>query len=343
MQPRLRSILALGAALLLGAACDSRANSGAGSAPIDSSGAMPLGGNVSSPLLQRIMLAPLTTHYQGVRHVTQHWKVGDDRYDLDYRERVSADGSGKFAIELLDVLQPQMSIGEANVFQVLTDARAGFSYRYRDFMIHDLQGFLRNYTVADASTTTDFIGRPCYDLSVRRKKDAQVVYHVLVDVATGLVLSCIEKTRDGTVLGTLDYETLDLAADLSAVAWHQTISDEQTISTPPPGAIQPGPGESMAAPRRSPEGFVLLSSVSLTNSSLGAPAQFVRYPYTDGLELAFLIYGGATTAPPDDTVVLPPSVGPWQVVVGNIRGQHLTGLGRLSQGDLLDLVSSALY
>jgi hypothetical protein len=335
-------MFALGAALLLGAACDVRTNSGAQGSMQDGSGAT-FDGKLTQPLFQRIMQAPLSTRYQGVRHITQHWKVGDDRYDVDFRERVSADGDGKFAVDLIDVLEPQMSPAEANVFQVLADARAGFSYRYRDFMIQDLPTFVRNYQVTNAASYAMVLGQQCYDLSVRRKNDAQVVYHVYVDMGTGLVLRCIEKTREGFVLGTLEYESLDFAPDLGSVAWHQPISDEQPISSPPPGAIQPGAGDSMAAPRSTPDGFVLLSSVSLTNSSLGYPAQFVRYTYTDGLELAFLIYGGATAPDLDDSVVLPPSVGPWQVVLGNIRGQHLTGLGRMSQGDLLDLVTSALY
>lgn len=342
MRLHLQSILALGAALLLGAACDSRAT-GMQESTNDAVGTQPLGEKAAATLLNRIMQAPTTTRYQGERRITQHWKVGEDRYDVDFRERVSADGTGQFAIDLLSVVEPQLSVSEANVFQVLADAREGFSYRYRDFMIQDLASFMRNYQVKDAATTTDVLGRPCYDLTVRRKNDLQVVYRVCVDVATGLVLRCTERTRDGTVLGTLEYETFDLNPDLSQVAWHQPLSTEQPISTPPPGAIQPGEGESMSAPRKTPDGFVLLSAVSLTNSSLGHPAQFVRYTYTDGLELVFLIYGGATAADPDDTVVLPPSVGPWQVVLGNIRGQHLTGFGRLSQGDLLDLVTSALY
>lgn len=301
----------------------------------------------ASPALIDSMIAAVSqVRFQGERRFESHWKVGDTRYDLKYRERVSADGQGQFTVEPLDLIEPDLSTGQEDVFLLLSRAREGFHWRYRDFRIHHKPTFLRNYEVFDTGAIVQRLGYDCASLRVRRRKNAEIIYQLEVELGTGVVLSCRSETPDGTLLELAEYESFDLAPDLSQVAWHQPAVDEVDLVDPHnPSEIGAGAHQ----PRLVDGAFVQLAAQKITSSAAETPNQFARYVYSDGLEVVFFLYGGALAQQPagqqrmDDVVQVPPSVGPWQLVVATIRGERLIGMGRLNHDDLLDLVASALY
>lgn len=300
----------------------------------------------SPALIDSMIAAASQVRFQGTRRFESHWKVGTTRYDLEYRERVSADGQGQFTVEPLDLIAPDVSTGQEDLFLLLSRAREGFNWRYRDFRIHHKPTFLRNYEVVDSGAIVQRLGYDCASLRVQRRSKAQVVYLLEVELGTGVVLSCRTETPDGALLELAEYESFELAPDLSQVAWHQPAVDEIDLVDPSnPTEIGGGAHQ----PRFVDGAFVQLAAQKITSTAAQTPNQFARYVYTDGLEVVFFLYGGALAPQSagaqrvDDVVQVPPSVGPWQLVVATIHGERLIGMGRLNHEDLLDLVASALY
>lgn len=341
MQPSIRILLAACAAAPLFAACSGGSGAAAGSG-VDAIAAQ----STSRPLLSLMIAAEDSLRFQGERRVESHWKVGDQRYDLAYSERVSADGQGRFAIEPLDLTQPDLTTSQEDLFLVLSASREAFYWRYRDFRVHDLTRFLHNYVVIDSGQAVQVLGRTCAELKIRRRQDAEIIYHVTVDLQTGLVLRSKEESRDGALIGLCEYQSLNFAPDLTGVAWHQPAVDVTDLADPQ-HPVEVGLGAH--APHLIGDSFVLISAKKITSSDGGVSTDFAQYTYTDGLEVVFMLYGGNVPVPagaqqrrPDDLVQIAPSVGPWQLVVATIHGQRLIGMGRLSHGDLLDMVASAL-
>jgi hypothetical protein len=228
MRTRPSFLLSLACAALIAACERVGSDAAAEQATVDAVTQLP----AVQPLLERMIAAQESVRFQGERHVEAHWQVGTTHYDLQYLERVSADGAGRFSIEPIDLIEPVLPPGQEDLFLAMSHAREGFYWRYRDFRIHNKPNLLRNYVIHDSGAVVKVLGRDCADLTVRRSHDPSLIYELAVDLKSGLVLRSRELARDGTLIGLSEYTSIDFAADLSNVAWHQATVDEQPLADP---------------------------------------------------------------------------------------------------------------
>lgn len=311
-----------------------------------------VGGGASAPanpsalanaqFLRRLQSARLTVAHRGVRRVEQHWKIGDQTQELSYREQVASDGAGRFAIEALEQLSPGSDPGVAGAFVLLHQARAGFTWRYRDFAVRDVEAFLLNYDLLPLGSLTVVLGRACDEYMVQRSVGHAVRYSIAVDRETGLVLRARHETAAGELLGLVEYESLELAPDLSAVAWHAPVTLEEPLARDPDAAARQL-GFRPRLPRNDGGVFRLLEAQAITAPAPdGGEQRWAKHTLTDGVEVLFFLHGGNDPAAREDVVRVAPPVGPWNTAEGSLRGELFTCLGRVSVDDLLDVIASTL-
>ena len=298
----------------------------------------------AQPLLRKLHSAPWKVAHQGVRRIEQSWQVGASTYSTIYRERVSADGQGHFALDTLELVEPQVSAMEEFIFFELQKAREGFLYRYRDFRIHDEARFARYYSVVFTGTLVQVAGRDCEEVVVQRRKDAPWTYTLSADRETGLVLRCRQTLRNGAQVGLMEFESVDFAPALSQVVWHQAANDEEQLESG--SRVVQQLGFTPTLPRDDGASFALIAAtrVGSPDPQGGAPLAWAKYALTDGVEIVFFLDGGpdpAATPASDDVVRQSPSVGPWTHVEGTLHGERVMALGRVSPDELLDLLDSA--
>lgn len=346
MKAPLRSLIALSLATLAGcgggldaqpAGVDiASAPEGGASAP-----AHP-GGIANAQFLRRLQSARLTVAHRGVRRVEQRWKIGDEAQELTYREQVASDGAGRFAIEALEQLTPDVDPAAASAFVLLHQARAGFTWRYRDFAVRDVEAFLLNYDLLPLGSLTVVLGRACDEYLVQRSVGHAVRYSIAVDRETGLVLRARHETAAGELLGLVEYESLELAPDLTAVAWHTPLTVEEPLARDPQVAARQL-GFRPRLPRTDGGVFRLLEAQQITAPHPeGGEQRWAKHTLTDGVEVLFFLHGGNDPSAREDVVRVAPPVGPWNTAEGSLRGEQFTCIGRVSVDELLDVIASTL-
>ena len=302
--------------------------------------------NAGTTLIDRIANSRDTTQFQGVRRVELSFDDGALHRHLMLRERVSADGHGAYAIEALEVVEPQMSPSQRAVFLTLQSVRQGMNWRYRDFAIRDVPLFLQNYVTTDTGLTFDVAGHACMQLKLERMDQSGSSYTLGVDGSTGLVLSSREETLPGLVVSEMTYESIDFAPDLSGVAWHQSTNNERPL--PIQGRLRREVGYEIRAPRNLPAGYQLLERTSLLHPQDGS--SWVKATYGDGVESLFFLDGGPIVGgngirsgvPEIQADLVEVTVAaPWTVARGNLRSERVISLGKVSEQDLVEMLRSA--
>ncbi len=298
-------------------------------------------------LLQRIGNARQVTLFQGVRRVEIFFGEGATQRHVISREKVSADGNGAFAIELLDTIQPPMNANQQSLARSLHSLRQGMSWRYRDFSINAQGLFLQNYRAADTGVTATIAGRTTIELQIERLDGSGSIYSVMVDGLTGLVLKSRETSPEGALISEMTYESLDLAPDLSGVAWHQSVNNEQAL--PSFGRLESTVGFEFKAPRTLPAGFQLVERSSVLDPQ--DRSTWVKATYSDGVESLFFLHGGPIVADNGiksgapliggDLVEVTAAV-PWTIARGNLRAQRVMALGKVGEVELLGMLRSAM-
>jgi hypothetical protein len=298
--------------------------------------------------------------FQATRRYEAHWQVDGQDEVLVYREQASSDGAGGFAIQPLELLEPQLGSGPESLFLLLQRAREGFFFRHRDFAIRDPELFLQRWQVIDRGPT-QMLGRPCVRLEVQHQQDPDGAYHLVVDTGSGLVLRSEERDAAGTVVSLLEFETLDLVPDLSSTLLHQPATSETVVSS------EAGMRAALLfvplRPKVVPEGFELLELATVEDLSQGGGGEtWARFTYGDGVEQLFFLHtaqgpaeqlalGQAGTGPgggtggagtPEHTVRFA-RVGPWTLLFGDIDGQSYVVLGKQDEHQLLLMVESAFF
>jgi hypothetical protein len=279
-----------------------------------------------------------------VRRVEQYWKIDKFRQTTVYREQVSADGTGQYTIEPLELVEPVVTPSELAVWLALQQSREGFLFRYRDLAVRDVPTFARNYSLLRLGTSAIVAGRDCEELVVQRRTNAKSLYTLAVDRETGLVLRCREETVEGALLGLMEFESIDFApAFVPAPPWHNASNDEVALPAGPAGTQLLG--FEPLLPDTDGDKFVLLETTKLTSlhPSGSGTITWAKAVLTDGLEVVVFLHAGADPNPPaDDVMRVSPSVGPWSHVEGTLHGERVMAIGRVSAPDLLDLMESAL-
>ncbi|MBK8181236.1 MAG: hypothetical protein IPK67_20625 [Planctomycetes bacterium] len=150
------------------------------------------------------------------------------------------------------MIQPQMSVGQYSVFLSLQSLRQGMNWRYRDFAIENLALFQQNYRFIDTGATGEVAGFPTQEFRVERIDGSGSIHLLSVETVTGLVLAAREQDAEGQLISAMDFDSFALAPDLSAVAWHQRINDEQPL--PVVGTLAAQIGFEPASPAPCPRG-----------------------------------------------------------------------------------------
>jgi hypothetical protein len=342
------SLHVLGAALaalpLLGlVACDQGAPTG--ESPTDARGAL-----ASTSLLHLMVGAPQRVEFQGVRRYEARWSDASGPHALVYREEVSSDGRGRFAVDPVELIEPALSPAQEAQFLLLQKLREGLFFRYRDFTIRDVDAFARNYVADFTGQQLPVAGHLAERLQIEassdRVEEAGRRYTVDVDPSNGLVLRVREELADGTLVSLSEFESLTYTPDLTGVVFNKTVSGEESLPTGTPLTasalgFQPHP------PKAVPHGWRLHEVATLTDPTTDLP--WVKLVYTDGLEVLFFAEAGPgqpTFQSPGAAAPQPPrlrslSIGSWTVLQGQIDGRELVVMGRSGEDVLADLVRSA--
>lgn len=300
-------------------------------------------------LIERIADSRRNVAFVGVRRIESHYVESGGNgaaHQLSLRERVSADGHGGFAIEALDVLDPQMSTHDRDLLLSLQSIRQGMNWRYRDFAIQDPELFEQNYTATATGANVVIAGVTCLELRIERIDQSGTLHMVAVDSTTGLVLASRETTLDGQPVSQMVFESLQLAPDLSGVVWHQRTNQE--IALPITGDVTAQLGFEPLSPRFLPSGYQLIERARIQHPMDQTP--WAKLTYSDGVDSLFFLHGGpllagngvssGTPAIQADLVVVAEAE-PWTVAQGNLHGQRVIAMGKVGESSLLDLLRSA--
>jgi hypothetical protein len=291
------------------------------------------------PILAGIPDAPWTVTYRGTRVVEAHYTIAGAPADLVYREEVGSDGQGNFAIVPLDVLVP--TLANEPLFLLVQQARQGFFYRYRDFLIRDLGLFFENYTVTDLATQKIVAGRLCEQFRLQRLADATCYYEIAVDSANSLILHYKEFSLTGELLMQMMYESLDLAPDLSDL----TLQGElfPTIPLDLGGDPSADLGFALQVPQLPPAGFQLQTAERLESGT----DVWAKLIYGDGAERVIFMHsaqelGVQSSNATEVGVVDRYTVGPWTVVTGRINRTPIMLMGKVPETELFEMLRSLL-
>lgn len=268
---------------------------------------------------------------------------------LSFLERITTDGAGHYAIEPLGLLgTPEI---EWDGFELVQRAREGFSFRYRDFQVRDVQGFLRNWSTERRPGTVYVAGRACTRYRLERRVGEFGAFELSVD-ETGLVLASEQLDAEGHVLAAMTYESFQLDPDPALAVWHQPSNSE--VSLDPRQDLSEQVDMKPLEPRLLPSGYELMEAATV---SQGPEARWLKLVYSDGIEpLFFLQRIGATSAGkiaradhPDlgrsaesTSAVLVFQVGSALAIQGQVNGLDLIVIGKAPRAELLDLIESAL-
>ena len=337
--PRFHSIARIAtalAALVVAASCGPAASSPA-EVPLEFVG-----------LLERAAASPRSVAFSGDRRWTSRTAVGGVVHELTLLEHVAADGHGRRALEPVDVLGNLALPRE--MFLEQQRARAAFSLQYRDFEIRDLPLFLRNYEIAPSESQPVVAGRPCAEFTARRADGGGRTYRVALDLETGLVLAFDEHSEDGGQSVSMAYERIAFGEPQGTERW---IESDRSLSVDPQSVEAGALGFAAHMPAIAPDGFALIEARVRGTAPL-EQGPTLTLVYQDGVESVFVVQGdglaldrtgtalGESGLPQGADAIAVWSFGPWTVVQGDWRGQHVLGLGKLDKDELRELVESTL-
>jgi len=274
--------------------------------------------------------------HRGVRRVELSEGPGSP-FVLIYREELSVNEEGDFAIDPIEVLQPQMSPSARELFLLMQKTREGFFYRHRDFRIRDLGRFIDQYTVTQSPGVVFVANRECLELDIRKNSGSGDRRVICVDPLTGLCLRTQEFNAAGFLLGLYEYESLNLSPSFAA-----ELSGGPTAWLP---IADSALSDQVLTPLWIPEGYAIRATEETVDAMGG---QWVRHRFTDGAEQLFLMHDliPAGSAPMNRltgnalTRVWVHKVGAWTVVEGTAGDTHLVALGKGSEADLVAVIGS---
>jgi hypothetical protein len=306
-----------------------------------------VGSQKAGSILDLMVGASERVKFQGVRRYEAHYSDATGAHSLVYRETVSSDGQGSYAVDPLELLEPQLAPVPESQFLLLQKVRERLLFRYRDFEIRDLAAFTDNYLAVFTGQTTTIAGQAAERLRIQSRTQTDRRYVVDVDPTSGLVLRAREELLDGTLVAQTEFESLDLAPDLSGVAFSQGLTDEEAL---PPGSKPDltGLGFQPPVPKQLPAGWRLQEVAKLVDPT--DDRAWAKLVYTDGVDLLFFLAAapeppqralvGGSAAQPARVRAL--SVGAWTVLQGDLAGHELVVMGKADEEVLADLIRSAL-
>lgn len=304
--------------------------------------------DATASILTKMAGAAQRVPFQGKRVVEAHWMEGTTAKTLKYTELATGNGAGGFAIEPLELIEPALPPAQANQFLVLQRNREGLFFRYRDFAIRDFDLFEANWTANVTGEVGEIAGRVVERLLVKRRSGGDRRYLVDVDAENGLVLRAVEELLDGTLVSKVEFQTLDLDPDFSAVSFHQALTNEITLSTNLSGvarALEFQPH----APKQLPRGYELIEVAKLLDPH--GNRAWAKLVYSDGVDVLFFVESEPDgTPPPHQIQGIPPAdpgtvraltIGTWTVLQAHYAGRDSVVLGKQGELALADAIRSA--
>lgn len=308
-------------------------------------------------IAHQIQNAPSLVAHSGVRRIESYYTLGGTVQPEVYREEVFTDGAGNFEIVPLEMVHGNLPTQDA--FKSIQDLRTGFNWRYRDFLVRDLEAFFKNYTLESYGEVVTIAGRVCHQVRVARK-NGMASYEVALDTATGLALRVMEYDSAGVLYTKMEYETYVANPDLSGVTFHQPTNGEVVIDS------LDGLDFTPVIPKFMPDqAFVFVEASTVIDPS--TQKEVLKLTFTDGIESIFFldfgplpkvvdassptqtVQGTGFKGKTDDAKVsgdLPSvrqfSEGPLSVLEGRLGGHKIVTLGKVSFTRLLMMAESAI-
>jgi hypothetical protein len=303
--------------------------------------------DATASILTKMAGAAQRVPFQGTRRVEARWMEGTTAKSLIYTELATGNGAGGFAIEPLELIEPALPPAQANQFLVLQRNREGLFFRYRDFALRDFDLFEANWSANVTGEVGEIAGRVVERLLVKRRAGGDRRYLVDVDSENGLVLRAVEELLDGTLVSKVEFQTLDLDPDFSAVSFHQALTNEVTLSTNLTSvarALEFQPH----APKQLPRGYELIEVAKLVDPH--ANRAWAKLVYSDGVDVLFFVESESADTPSHQIQGIPPSepgtvraltIGTWTVLQAHYGSRDSVVLGKQGELALADAIRSA--
>lgn len=292
-------------------------------------------------LLSLMAGANTATLYRGTRFHRVTYGDPQNPSVESWREDVASDGLGNYMLQVTQWLQPALPPAQEALQLQLLGLREGFLFRYGGFAVRDLMQLTSAWSVIDPQVTVTVAGITGNELQFQLNQNAQSRWRVVVEPTTGLVLKATEEDLAGTVLQEEYFETLSFTPDLSGVVWHVPGNSEVSYGLQiPPGTVS----FPLLEPALLPQDYRLIDAATLVEPGNGRV--WVKQTYSDGVEVAFLVYATTIGDPPpsaaDADQVRCVDYGSWTVLDGAVRDYYVIAAGTASVTDLTQMLQSAL-
>lgn len=243
----------------------------------------------TADLLSQLELGPFASPHSGTRLVEVYDHSDGETTTATYHELVAVDSQGDFSVVPLHANSPGL---DNEIFLGQLEQHVGFHFRYRDFLIRDVNAFTSNFTlIADSSTTVPFLDRDCIEVLVEPSGSTGARHDLLVDAETGLVVA--SQTVDA-ISGELIMRTSFVTLSIGEPAEFEPFSagnQEQAVDLSQPLAEQVGFAPTL--PSYLPDGFVV-STASKVVDPLGV--EWFLLTCTNGVDPLFVLQQAGTLA-----------------------------------------------
>ena len=288
-------------------------------------------GRTGADLLTKLSDSSVPSH-EGTRLV--RISVGPDSpLVLIYREHVAVAEDGTFAVDPIEVLQPQMTPASENLFLLLQKARESFFHRYRGFRILDLGLFTEQYTTTQSFNAEIVGGKESVEFEIEPNTEGGHSYHLWVEPGSGVCLRTQEFDEEERLVSEVEYENIDFSPELVT-----------ELSGGPTGWVALDQGSSASqvlTPLWIPESYVLQGAETINHAQGG---EWTSLRYTDGIGTMMILQGSeqpAAQAPTRGpakgalTRVSVGEIGAWTTVEAVFSGQHIIVIGKRPEADLV--------
>jgi len=276
--------------------------------------------------------AELSTHYRGTRSVLLVDPARGE--ELAYLEHIGCDGLGRFAIETTMADAPA---DVAEEFEIRQQGQQGYILRHRDLAIRDAEAFLACYSVEHAGRE-EVAGFSCVVLRIQRKAGSSLRYSAHIEPATGLVLRSEMHSGEGQLLSRVEYQSLELGADLDGLLLDEHRLPRTQID--PSLAITAFDADLDFSPQlpEPPPGYRLIES-SLVGSPSGE--DWLKLTWSDGLESLVLLQTPLVAGEADAEYIDVTTIGSANLLQGVLGRSRVMVLSRLEREVLLGWLESS--
>lgn len=304
------------------------------------------GGGSNPTFLMLVPGAKDTTPFRGVLRE----RVVQDNGVLETRQDVGADGTGDFAIELLEIISLPPDLNPLT-FPIAFENALRAQWQVGGFRLRDLDRAAQNYSIRVLPQTHYVDGIPCVRVEFVRNAPLgrrPGHYEADIDPETGFVLGWREFDDTGQPIVESEYESFDYGAVVTNLNLRGPTFSAQPLDLA--GDLSQQAGFDVHYPDVLPDGFEVISGEIMdvpTSFAQGAsvvirPGKWVRFVATDGIETITFVHNDlqAPTAMVTSEIKMS-RVGAWEVGYGEIHGTTFAIAGRVTEDQLQQILESA--